>query len=329
MPPKKGKPSAEEEAAQAAAEAEAAAAASRRAEALRAASSRPQPDLSALRLTEKDRSRAEEAFRAADLDKSGFVDRGELASLLRRLGLRLTPELFDKYVDRAVLLADVSADGVISRDEFVALFSSVLAAPRFEGEALRLAAGRGQLDLVEELLARGCDPNFGDASGRTAMHVVADTNQLEALETLRRVWGEEDVDVDCPDKTGWTPLAVAVSNGFVTMAQRLLEWGADPGSKDSVGRTPLHHAAANAHPAAVPLLASHGAAVDAADAAGWTPMHVACLYGSEKVVDALAAAGADPRAVDGGGRPPQVVCHADAVLPLRKALRTTAAPATG
>lgn len=328
---KPGKKNEEEEAAAAAAAAaaaEAEAKAAARRAAAEAATRRPVPNLATVRLTPAMREAAERVFREADKDKSGVLDRAELGSALRALGLRLTEAMFERYVDRNALLADVDKDGVITVPEFTALYGAVVAPARYDGPDLRKAVGRGECDRIRELLRRGCDPNYGDGRGYTAAHFAADCDQPEALDTLVEVWGLEELDLDAPDNSGWTPLTIASCNGFEQLTRRLLALGADPGAQSTAGRTPLHAACEGDCPGIVPLLVGAGADVNARDAAGWTPLALACLHGSAGCVEALAAAGADLTATDDGGRPLDRLCHPDAALALRKARRRAGLPLT-
>ncbi|XP_014228859.1 ankyrin repeat and protein kinase domain-containing protein 1-like [Trichogramma pretiosum] len=51
---------------------------------------------------------------------------------------------------------------------------------------------------------------------------------------------EKSVNIHARDKTGRTPLSVALLNGNTKMAEWLLGTGADPNLADKTGWTPLH-----------------------------------------------------------------------------------------
>lgn len=95
------------------------------------------------------------------------------------------------------------------------------------GERLRQAAARGEAAAVTELLSRGCHPGFSDAAGYTAMHYASQCGNLECLQQMSDKFGDT-CDWDCPDKTGWSPLAVAAHAGHRDVVTYLLEIGADP-----------------------------------------------------------------------------------------------------
>lgn len=321
--PKKKTATATDTGAEAVAQAEDAEAQERRAkhlEAVEAAGNRPQPEMATLRMSE-----AEAAAVVALLEPvtNGCVD---LSAVLKCMdGLRVIPLDRDDRVVASLASRDLPAGetGAVALTiaEACAVVSDVMASPKYWGQDLRKAVGRGQLSTIRELLSRGCNPNKSDAAGRTAAHCAALLGQESALELLRECWGAEDFDFDSPDKSGWTPLAVACAGGFTTIVRLLLEWGADVGATTSCGRTALHVAAATDQADAIPLLAAAGASLDAPDAAGWTAMHLAAVHGAKRSVEALAAVGADAARPDHGGRPAEKLCHVEASLALRKALR--------
>lgn len=83
------------------------------------------------------------------------------------------------------------------------------------------------------------------------------------------------------DSEGYTPLIYAVSNGYVDVAECLLEADAGPDVKDYFGRSPLHFAliATNAatREALVHLLIQYDADVNMKDTDGDAPLHVSCV----------------------------------------------------
>lgn len=107
-------------------------------------------------------------------------------AVAQELGLRLSPALFDRYIEQSVLLADVDADGLLTAAEFVVTFATVFAPSRKFGNALRKAAGRGERDVVLDLLARGCDPNVGDGRGWTGAWSGARARTVRASATEER-----------------------------------------------------------------------------------------------------------------------------------------------
>lgn len=86
-----------------------------------------------------------------------------------------------------------------------------------------------------------------------------------------------------------------------SIADILLQHGADVHRRDDSGRTPLHYAA-GVGASAVELLVSAGAIVNAQADDGRTALHVAVDRGSVGAVDALLRAGADAELRDAQGQ---------------------------
>ena len=133
-------------------------------------------------------------------------------------------------------------------------------------EPLHWTAITDDADVIEELLARGADPNARDSDGRT-------------------------------------PLMVAAAFDSRSVAEVLLAWGADPLARDFVdSNSALDFAAMAGHVDFASLLISLGAPVDGrASRNGETPLHYAAFYGRRKLIELFVAKGADVNAVDYSG----------------------------
>jgi hypothetical protein len=164
-----------------------------------------------------------------------------------------------------------------------------------EPRNLRVAAGLGRLDLIEELAgtsAAGAHRGFYRPHGGFPAWTPSDDPQEVLDEAL--VWAaksdrvaaidhlvELGADIEADPYRG-TPLAWAASNGQVAAISRLVELGADPNGRGTFGGPghgqgvpPLHLAAQAGQEAAVDLLLSLGAdpairdALHDGTAAGW------------------------------------------------------------
>ena len=138
-------------------------------------------------------------------------------------------------------------------------------------QALELAAGTGNIDLVRELLRRGADPNaaFCDAARCTK------------------------------------PLTAAVYGGNVDVVKELLSAHAGVDSRGDqrfMARTALMDAAARGNANIVRVLIANGATVNARDSSGRTPLMWASMQGQIEAVRVLLASGADVGATDVNGK---------------------------
>jgi ankyrin repeat protein len=147
------------------------------------------------------------------------------------------------------------------------------------------------------LIAAGADVNAEDENGYTPLYLATierDEDIIDLLKSkgatltatihLAAVTGdfagvkryiEEGTDINKGDKSGWTPLLLAVFCG-------------QEGGQEEV----------------VEFLLANGADVNASRNNGWTPLHMACQIGRKDMVELLIAAGADVNAKSDGGRTP-------------------------
>ena len=91
-----------------------------------------------------------------------------------------------------------------------------------------------------------------------------------------------------------TPLHWAAEHGLLSIAQSLIDNGAQVNAPDQFGRLPIHRAVS--HPAMMALLLDAGADVNAADIFNRTPLHEALQYPESVVL--LIDYGADITAED-------------------------------
>ena len=158
--------------------------------------------------------------------------------------------------------------------------------------ALYRAVLAGDLDAVRRELAQGADVNAGNDDNRWTplMVAVAEGFHTVAAELL----GSPALDVNAAAERGMTALHVAADRGDAAAAELLLAHpGIDPNVRDELGRTPLIVAAfAGDLPLVQRLLADPATAVDAVDRDRQTALAWAALGGDAGVVRALLA---DPR----------------------------------
>jgi ankyrin repeat protein len=102
-------------------------------------------------------------------------------------------------------------------------------------------------------------------------------------------------------RSGESPLTMALHRGFLDIAKILLESGADPRRIDGFGEAPIHAARS---PEAMTLLVTYGADANGVNQRGWTALAEAVQRGNLGAVDALLANGAR---IDAIGRAPDLL----------------------
>jgi len=101
---------------------------------------------------------------------------------------------------------------------------------------------------------------------------LAETALALELEEVKRLVEQEGRPIGEADPlTGDTALHAAATRGRVTVADYLLQRGADVNCRNASGSTPLHKALAAGHAAVADLLVKHGADGDARNSAGLLP----------------------------------------------------------
>ena len=149
---------------------------------------------------------------------------------------------------------------------------------------------------LQDLLARGMDPNTLDPQGQHALYLALRSGSDKVVRLLLQ---HPDTRVDMVNASGETPLMMAALRGDVDTMKLLVARGAQVQRE---GWTPLHYAASGPSPDAVQWLVQRGAKVDARAPTGSTPLMLAARYGHEDSVFLLLAAGADAQLRDDKGR---------------------------
>lgn len=179
------------------------------------------------------------------------------------------------------------------------------AAPTEEETALINAAGRGEADEVDRLLAGGARVDARDATGRTALIAAAWGNHLGAACRLI----EAGANVSLQDDTQQSAYLIATSEGYLDLLRATLAAGADVRDLDSFRGTGLIRAAERGHGEVVAELLRTDIAVDHVNRLGLTALLEAIVFGDggprhTEVVQLLIGAGADPNLADGAGVSP-------------------------
>ncbi len=189
--------------------------------------------------------------------------------------------------------------------------------------ALHRAAQKGNIEMVEFLIASGADMNAKDDNGRTPLIYaldfnnfdianlliekganvkIADNRGLVALhwaaglgkEDLAKVLLSKGTDINVRNTfRGWTPLYTAASQGKKEMVEFLLTKGADINITDNIKRNVLTVALESEEPEIAEVLIKKGINTKNKDTMGVTPLHWACYRGYEGIVKNLISQGAD------------------------------------
>lgn len=100
---------------------------------------------------------------------------------------------------------------------------------------LMIAALKGQLDMVQALIAKGADVN---KPGWAPLHYAATSNQLAIMNLLL----DNHAYIDAESPNGTTPLMMAAFYGSSSAVKLLLEAGADPLLKNEQGLSAIDFA---------------------------------------------------------------------------------------
>lgn len=152
-----------------------------------------------------------------------------------------------------------------------------------------IAVKRNDGSSVTELLQKGFDPNTPDSSGKPALILAMQEENIAVVEALM---ARPDLNVNLLNPAGESALMMAALRGDLAWCERLLARGANVNQS---GWTPLHYAATGPEPKIVQLLLDRGAVVDAESPDKTTPLMMAARYGKEESVTLLLAHGADPK----------------------------------
>ena len=140
---------------------------------------------------------------------------------------------------------------------------------------------------VSQLLARGFDPNTLNPAGQHGLILAIKEPSLKAAQALISA---PKIDLNHLNASGESPLMIAAVKGELDLAEKMIKKGADV---NKTGWTPLHYAASNGHIAVIKLLLENYAYIDAESPNGSTPLMMASMYGSPEAVKLLVEEGAD------------------------------------
>ena len=151
-----------------------------------------------------------------------------------------------------------------------------------------IAIKRDDAQTLQQLLTRGFDANTLDPQGQHGLLLAIQEPSPMAAKTLVDA---PKIDLNTLNLSGESPLMMAALKGQLDLATQMVKKGADV---NKTGWTPLHYAASNGHVAVIKLLLENYAYIDAESPNGTTPLMMASMYGSPAAVKLLLDEGADP-----------------------------------
>jgi ankyrin repeat protein len=193
---------------------------------------------------------------------------------------------------------------------------------RFHGWTLLHWAVRDKhIEVARLLLAQGADIN-SRPDYATPLHIAPLQSRFESqvdgsLENIDRMENSsqnryadvclhERIDeyMGYREESGFTPLQLAVSQGYLGMCQMLLEHKADVRAHDNGGNTPLHLAASKDHLDIARILLKYNAEVNSQNEGGSTPLLIVSSSGNIDIFRLLLAHNADTSVQDNRGNTP-------------------------
>ena len=141
---------------------------------------------------------------------------------------------------------------------------------------------------LQQLLNRGFDANTLDPQGQHGLLVAIKEPSPKVVKILVDA---PKIDLNTLNVLGESPLMLASLKGELELATQMVQKGADV---NKTGWTPLHYAASNGHAPLIRLLLENHAYIDAESPNGTTPLMMASMYGSPEAVKLLIEEGADP-----------------------------------
>ncbi|XP_054254183.1 death-associated protein kinase 1 isoform X1 [Indicator indicator] len=162
---------------------------------------------------------------------------------------------------------------------------------------LLIAAGCGNVQMLQLLLKRGSRIDVQDKAGSNAIYWASRHGHVETLKFLN----DNKCPLDVKDKSGETALHVAARYGHVDVVQFLCSIGSNPNFQDKEEETPLHCAAWHGYYSVAKALCEAGCNVNIKNKDGETPLLTASARGYHDIVECLAEHEADLHATDKDG----------------------------
>lgn len=163
-----------------------------------------------------------------------------------------------------------------------------------------IAAGAGQIGVVEYLLSIGVEVEDATGTRRTMLHAACEGGQLDMVKLLITKYR---ADINAADFKKWQPVHIAARKNPPEMLQFLIAQRADVNARAHEGYTPLQQATTSKLQPQVQLLLKAKAKVNEADDfQKFTPLHLAVKNKDLAMVELLIKAGAKGGPADKYGK---------------------------
>lgn len=121
------------------------------------------------------------------------------------------------------------------------------------------AASKGQLDVIDKMIAEGIDINTKSVSDDTALSLAVLGGHQDAIDWLIK----HGADINNKNANGMTPLLLASQNGHKEIAELLIASGADVNAVNKAGETALKVSQQNGRQEIADILGGAGKGVNA------------------------------------------------------------------
>jgi len=148
---------------------------------------------------------------------------------------------------------------------------------------------KGDFERVKELVEKGCNVDFREDSGLTALDIASSNGNKEIVTLLIK----SGANIDIQSNGGWTPLHSASENAQKEIVTILIENGADVNCQTNDGVSPLFMASKKGNREIITLLIKKGADVNLKTNNGLTPLYFASEKGHKDIVKLLVRNGSN------------------------------------